>query len=244
MNDSIRAVLFDAGHTLIESMPDVAGIYCEAARRCGATIAPQHVHRILPLLLNKYAETTREAARTAVTDEADKEMWRSVTYPVYEALGELHTVDYDVWFDQLHEMFVDPDTWQPYEETIDVLHELRSMGLRTAVVSNWSSNLPHILEAKGLTPYFDAVVVSCLEGVRKPDPGIFRRALWSTGVRPEQAVHVGDSYEDDVRGARQAGIRPVLVSRSSQAPRDCAVISDLRGLLPLVLDHRAGSGDG
>ena len=65
-----------------------------------------------------------------------------------------------------------------------------------------------------LRPFFDAVVVSGDVGVKKPDPAIFAPALEQTGLATDEALFVGDSPEDDVAGARAAGLRPVLIRRA------------------------------
>ena len=50
-------------------------------------------------------------------------------------------------------------------------------------------------------------------GARKPDPAIFAAALELAGAPPDEALHVGDTPEEDVDGARAAGIRPLLIDR-------------------------------
>ncbi len=65
----------------------------------------------------------------------------------------------------------------------------------------------------GLSPYLDGIVTSAEVGARKPDPAIFERALALAGVPASTAMHVGDKPADDVAGARNAGIEPVLIVR-------------------------------
>jgi putative hydrolase of the HAD superfamily len=103
--------------------------------------------------------------------------------------------------------------WRAYAEVPPVLASLRARGIRLAVVSNWDAALTEVLGALGLLPAFDVVVASAPEGRAKPDPELFRRALARLGVEPRDAVHVGDSEEHDVLGARAAGIEPVLLRR-------------------------------
>ncbi len=230
----IHAIFFDAGHTIIRSEPDVAGIYSAASAHFDVTLSQEHVNEILRVLVATYDATTASVMKTAVTDEADRLMWRTITRPVYDALPELASVDFDAWFERIHDMFIDPATWQPYDDTFDVFETLKARGLRLAVVSNWSTHLPEILDAKGLTPFFDAIVVSCIEGYRKPDPGLFRVALERTGADAARTIHVGDTYVDDVLGAREVGIHPVLISRKPQPRNDSLVIESLSELLTLI----------
>jgi putative hydrolase of the HAD superfamily len=86
-----------------------------------------------------------------------------------------------------------------------------------AVITNYD-HAPYIktvLRRWDLDKYFKAVIVSEAVGIKKPDPGIFKLALEKTGLRPEEAVHVGDSIADDVAGAIASGIMPVLIKRST-----------------------------
>ena len=84
---------------------------------------------------------------------------------------------------------------------------------------------------------------SHLEGVEKPDPEIFRRALERLRVEAQRAVYVGDIYSIDALGARAAGITPVIVDPTgTYRELDCPVIADLSELLrPL---ERVGSTRG
>jgi putative hydrolase of the HAD superfamily len=87
----------------------------------------------------------------------------------------------------------------------------RASGLRVGVISNSEGRLESVLSRVGLREHFELVVDSHLEGVSKPSPEIFRRALERMGVLPEHALYAGDIPEVDVLGARGAGMHGVLV---------------------------------
>lgn len=91
------------------------------------------------------------------------------------------------------------------------LARLRALGFRVAIVSNSEGRLPEVFERVGLGDAFEAIVDSHLEGVRKPDPEIFRRALARLGVDAARAVYLGDIPGVDVVGAHAAGMKAVLV---------------------------------
>jgi putative hydrolase of the HAD superfamily len=93
----------------------------------------------------------------------------------------------------------------------EALSRARAAGLRLGVVSNSEGRLASVLARVGLAPFFELVVDSHLEGVNKPDPEIFRRALDRMQLRPDRAVYAGDIPEVDVLGARAAGMHGVLV---------------------------------
>jgi putative hydrolase of the HAD superfamily len=124
--------------------------------------------------------------------------------------------------------------FRPYEDVDPALRALRARGMTLVIVSNWDCSLADWLGPAGLLELVDAVVTSAEVGVAKPDPEVFHRALALAGVGPEAAVHVGDSPDNDVAGARAAGVRPVLVSRRSSTPADVEVIRSLTELPHLL----------
>jgi putative hydrolase of the HAD superfamily len=103
--------------------------------------------------------------------------------------------------------------FRAYPDASPALSELRSRGLRLVCVSNWDISLPDVLARCGLLGAIEGVVSSAGVGARKPDPAIFEAALEVAGVRASEALHVGDTPDEDVAGARAAGIRVLLLDR-------------------------------
>ena len=86
--------------------------------------------------------------------------------------------------------------------------ELRRRELKLGVVTNGPSAMQRRkLAALGIESAFDAILVSEEEGVSKPDPEIFRRALERCGVAAHEALFVGDHPVADIEGAHNAGLR-------------------------------------
>lgn len=133
----------------------------------------------------------------------------------------------------LQEYHRDANLWElvpPY--VAPTLDALRRRGLGLTVVSNANGTLCRHFDRLGLTSSFACVLDSCDVRVEKPDPGIFRIALERSGARPETTVHVGDLYHVDVVGARNAGIRPILLDEAGlYEGADCARIRSLPELL-------------
>jgi HAD superfamily hydrolase (TIGR01509 family) len=77
---------------------------------------------------------------------------------------------------------------------------------RLGVVSNFYGNAPRLLAEVGIAPLLTAIVDSNLVGVSKPDPAIFTLALHQLALPPEVVAYVGDSYNQDIRPAKQAGL--------------------------------------
>jgi putative hydrolase of the HAD superfamily len=124
--------------------------------------------------------------------------------------------------------------FRPYDDVVPALTALRDGGHRLYIVSNWDCSLPEWLGPPRLLDLVDAVVTSADVGAVKPDARIFERALALAGVGPEQVVHVGDSLENDVAGARPLGIRAVLLQRAGEPPAGVESVRSLGELPPLL----------
>jgi HAD superfamily hydrolase (TIGR01549 family) len=124
-----------------------------------------------------------------------------------------------------------------YDDVVPTLQQLRDAGFKLAIVSNWDTPLDPLLERLGIVDYFDAIVASHDVRVRseKPDPHIFNYALAAVSVSAEEVVHVGDTYEADIIGARNVGIRPILLDRDgTQSGRWSETIRGLAELLEML----------
>lgn len=103
--------------------------------------------------------------------------------------------------------------FRAYPDSAPALERLRARGLGLVCVSNWDCSLSEVLERCGLGELLDGVVTSAGSGTRKPDPAIFAPALELAGCAAAQALHVGDTAEEDVDAARAAGIPALLLDR-------------------------------
>jgi HAD superfamily hydrolase (TIGR01549 family) len=103
--------------------------------------------------------------------------------------------------------------FRAYPDAAPSLAELRAQGLRLVCVSNWDVSLPSVLDRCGLADALDGVITSAGVGARKPDPRIFEAALELAGCSAGDALHVGDTPEEDIDGARSAGVRALLIER-------------------------------
>jgi len=125
-------------------------------------------------------------------------------------------------------------------QALITLDTLRSAGLRLAVVSNAASASGPLIDIFGLRTRLDAVVMSFSLGVLKPDPRIYRAALDALGANAEDTVFVGDGRDRELRGARQLGLRTILIDRdlphTDSARADAhEVCADLAGTTRVLL---------
>ena len=126
----------------------------------------------------------------------------------------------------LYQRAIDPASWVPYPDTVELLRSLREDGLRTGIVSNIDFHIRPAFRTAGADA--DEFVLSFEVGVVKPDPRIFEIALQRLGVAAEDAVMVGDSEEND-GAARNLGCDFVLVDPLPVAERPTGLVDGLRG---------------
>lgn len=209
-----RAVFFDAGGTLIHPVPSVGGVYANVTAPLGARIEPDRFERVLyPIWADYREKAARDEVPLPTTDAGDLAMWRIMAERLYEGMPELRAVDFERWFVDVYEAFSSGANWRFFPEVEETISGLRARGISVGIVSNWSSRLGRILEDLAFHDRVDFAVISAVVGHRKPDPRIFEPALAASRAKPSEAIHVGDTYGEDVVGAERAGIRGLLVDR-------------------------------
>lgn len=99
---------------------------------------------------------------------------------------------------------------------------------KVAMVSNTMSDQPRmLLEEANLDQYFDLLICSRDLAVRKPNPEIFKIVLNRIDAKPSETVHVGDSVEADMYGARDSGITGIWIKTQNQPPWNGYAISNI-----------------
>jgi len=232
----LKAVLLDAGLTLLRAAPSLGGIYARVTRRFGREIPEADFDRAADAAFHAQAAEHRALGEAGLrtSDAHERISWTAHARKVVDGIPAMRNIDFERWFEDLYAEFGSAAAWEPYDDTVPLLTALRERGIRLAVVSNWDTRLLGILEARGLRPYFDAIVISAEVGWRKPHRAIFERALGLLDVAPGDALHCGDSVGDDVEGARAAGIRPVLLDRGgTKRLEGVEIVRGLDGLTDL-----------
>jgi putative hydrolase of the HAD superfamily len=124
-----------------------------------------------------------------------------------------------------------------YDDVEETLRRLHARGIRAGLISNGHRSLEDFQSHFALTGLIAVTVSSLDHGYLKPHPSIFRVALDRMGVHAGDAVMVGDSLAHDVIGARQVGMRAVLLARGGHdlaTDPDIPVIRTLRELPGLL----------
>ena len=222
---ALRAILFDAGNTLV--FLDYDRLADGVGRALGLPLTAEG-------LASRAPDASEAMERAGGTDQERATVYLETLF----RLGGVPAERLDEVRACLVRMHEDRHLWcSVHERTHAALDRLRAAGLRLGVVSNSDGRVVQALEAAGLSDSFDVVIDSGVVGIEKPDPRIFQAALDALGVAPQEALYVGDLFEVDVVGARAAGIEAVLLapfgSRPSWSCRTAASIHDLvNALLP------------
>jgi REG-2-like HAD superfamily hydrolase len=186
-----RALLLDVGLTLLHLAEPVEELYHRLALPFGISRPPAQV-------LDAFAVAMNEPVQGLRYHGDGRGFWRRV---VIAATG----VDHPEFLERVYNHYGEASAWRLAPDARACIVAARATGAKVGVVSNWDLRLRRLLTELQLMDLFDEIVVSAEEGIEKPNPAIFHRACERLGVRPEDAVHVGDSEEHDVVGARDAG---------------------------------------
>lgn len=200
---AVEAVLFDVGGTLIEPWPSIGHIYAEVAAGFGGTsLDTERLNR-------QFLATWKAKGDFHYTPEH----WKGIVIESFEGMMPLESCL--EMFPKLYQRFEDPDVWKVHEDVMPALDDLASRGFKLGIVSNWDTRLKPLLSRLRLDGFFDFVSVSCDIGFTKPSPVIFEHTIGKFGLPPERMLHVGDQKEEDVTGARDAGLQSLLLDRSA-----------------------------
>ncbi len=213
---TIRAVMFDLGHTLwdITAQPEaLARAYADMrstlVQRLGRTDLPQ-----AGAFQRAVGDVLHEAARTYFMDGAElreppphewiDEACRRLGVVLDDAL--LRQVTPPLFATEIDGLVLD-------EETFEAVIALADAGYRLGCITNTLADTPAIramLRSHGLDELMQSVVVSTEEGWRKPHRSLFERSMRELRVAPDESVFVGDSPIHDIGGAKAAGMFAVL----------------------------------
>ena len=234
LSPRLKVVFFDAAGTLLTVNGSVGEIYADIAREHGMDVA---VSDLEAGFRRSYVTAPSMAFPGAVSEQIptlERQWWRNLVQEVFASLGSFPR--FDEYFEALFSFFARAEAWRLYPETLSTLEELQSRGFRLGIISNFDARLFGLLEDLGIAPFVDPVVISTHAGAAKPEREIFTQALTRIGVEADEALHVGDSYEADIVGAKAVGITPVLVDRRMQekASTDDLTVSSLEDLLKIL----------
>ena len=230
----VRAVLFDAGETLVHPSPSFPELFTHVLADAGHRRDPDAVLDASRSVFHRFSEAARNNDLWTTSQARSERFWKGVYTTMLEELDL--GVD-EPLRDTLYATFTDPANYALFDDVLEAVAALEADGLALGIVSNFEAWLEDLLGALGVRDRFPVRVISGLEGVEKPDARIFTLALQRIGADAANAVYVGDNPEFDVEPARAVGMAPVLIDRRGRFPdADCVRITDLRHLAAAVTE--------
>lgn len=221
---SVRAVLVDVLGTLVRLEDPAPSLRSQLAER-GIEVEEHEAAAAFGAEISYYLAHHMEGATPAgledLRDRCANEIVRTLGLP-----AERHAAVRAAMLAALR--------FTPFDDVAPALRALRDDGLTLVAASNWDCSLPDALAATGLADQLDGAVSSAVAGAAKPDPAVFRAGLAAAGCGPAEALFVGDSVENDVRGAEACGIGAVLLARDGAAPAGVTTIRSLAELPALI----------
>jgi putative hydrolase of the HAD superfamily len=238
-----RAVLLDALGTLVELDEPAPRLRAALLERAGVDVGPAGAERGFGAEIGYYLahqmrggdraglEQLRDDCATAMRDALlgalDGAPARAAAPDSLDARAALDHAT-------VRAAMLEALAFATFPDALPALRELRDRGLRLVVVSNWDCSLPEWLDRAGIGELVDGSVSSAVVGEPKPAPAVFEAALRVAGCDAGEALFVGDSLDNDVLGARAAGLRGVLVQRGGDPPRGVEAVRSLHELSAIV----------
>lgn len=206
----VRAVVFDAGGTLLYPADPVGETYARFAKAHGVRLSADAAN------IAFYAAMKNSSPRekgSIPTNGDDRAWWKKVVRASLPAGAFPEAKAFEVFFEDVHAYFAKPEAWGVYPEVVEVLEELRDHGVDLVVLSNWDKRLHPVLDGHGLGEAFSQRFISTELGWEKPDAAIYRHVAETLRLPPESLLSVGDDARNDVEGPRRAGWQAVQVER-------------------------------
>jgi len=213
MTNQIEAILFDMGGTLRSSIKKDEAVKLELVRKIinllGADASPKEFAE----LLTDRTEAYRNWAKETLIDVDERELWTKWMLPNWpaEQIVEIAMELNRLWREATRDRIVFP-------ETKEVVLELFRRGYRLGLVSNTISSIeiPQALREQELTGFFETVILSCVVGMRKPDPAILLEATKRMQIDPAKCVYIGNLLHRDVQSSQKAGLAKVIIRRDPE----------------------------
>jgi HAD superfamily hydrolase (TIGR01549 family) len=243
-DDMIRAVLFDLGDTLwhFPAMPPAEVRTARSAERVEALLRAWGLRDGVDC--TRLADAIREA-EWRETLAAYQSHCRSPHFPtLVQEVAAAHGLPLTAA--QAEELWY---AWnlggialgrELFPDSVPTLRALRRRGFRLGTVTNRSLGGPPFreeLRQHDMLDLFETFAISCDDGWLKPAPQIFRKALDELGVRPEEAVMVGDSLRADVAGAKALGMIAVWKRPPNPVAEDARLPDGSPAVPDFVVDH-------
>lgn len=189
----IKAVLFDLDGTLLDRDESVKKFIHDQYHRLNRVVG--HIQR--ETYIKRFIDLDQRGY-----------VWKD---KVYQQLVEEFQITEMTWEELLQDYLANfKNHCVPFPNLIPTLEKLKSRDIKLGMITNGRGQFQHDnIKALGIEKYFDTILISEWEGIKKPDPEIFKRALEQLNVSAHQSIFVGDHPENDVKAAQNVGMKGV-----------------------------------
>ncbi len=204
-------LIFDLGNTLVKFTGDVEEVNRKGVELMHRVFSLEGIHIEFDDLLRVWTEERLKAFKKA--DETLKEVTADEVLDKTLSILQIENVPESIRRRAVDAFFTpEIEKYVLFPDTLDVLSYLKEKGHRLGLISNSTCHrfVLRLMEKHGLNKFFNEILSSAGEGIRKPHPEIFRRALERLESYPEETIMVGDLEEYDVKGAKSVGMKAIL----------------------------------
>ncbi len=235
MSHKYRAVIFDAGGTLI-GKDDPLGYekeFVAILAELGVSTSTEQIHDVMVRLQKEGRQRRQRTGGWSRTEEEHRQNLVWVGTFLLENLGVSEDIEGKAA--AIYDRFAAGAFTGLFSDVKPTLRSLKEQATTLGVLSNYPPFLERNFHLLGIHHFFAFFVVSSLVGFEKPDPRIFEIAVQRAGCPREEILYVGDSPHDDVAGARGVGLDAILLDRFDLFPEvDCDRIHSLTELLEIM----------
>ena len=206
----VRAIVFDAGGTLICPARPVGETYAAFAQQYGVRLSPEATDAAF---FKAFKGCSPREKKSVPNDGNDRAWWKQVVRLSLPDTVFPEAAAFEVFFEAVYLYFARPEAWEVYPEVMEVLEALRDYPVELVVLSNWDSRLHSVLDGHGLGEFLPTRYISTELGWEKPDPAIYRHVAERLEVPAGSILSVGDSARNDVEAPRKAGWQALQIER-------------------------------
>ncbi len=218
----IKLVIFDADNTLysLNSKISYSAVYSYLSKITNKPV--KEIERIHKTLINEVRDSTDPALRDYV-------------YTFNKLAKSLNA---DVSGSELYQVMKDklPESTTPLSEILHLLKLLKEKNIKVGICTNTFRDMLEIKlnqSVPGWEELIDFIITPTETNSMKPSKKFYEMAIKKAGVRPEESVAIGDSWENDLEPAKDLGIKTILVSKEKEGTPDFW-ITDVSGLEKLI----------
>lgn len=210
-----KVIFLDAVGTLFGVKGGVGQVYSAIAEDFGVEAAPKDLNLAFYQCFQQSPPLTFPNAGILDIPEKEYYWWYDLVKATFDQTGALPQFeDFGAFFQHLYAHFTTADPWVVYPDIFPSLEKWRRERIELGIISNFDSRLHGLLAALGLDKFFTSITISSAAGAAKPEVKIFEIALSKHACDPKEAWHIGDSVENDYKGAKAAGLQSFLLDRS------------------------------